>query len=376
MVQDEIEALRQELETVIDRVRGSLDHDRRLQEVARLESSMAEPDFWERPEQARRMTKQLGVLRGPLDNYTRLKHQLDEWTDLWDLLRSDPDDELNRGLLKEGSELMAELRQLELTLILTGPYDGEDAILTLHAGAGGTEAQDWVEMLLRMYLRWAERRGFSTRILDQLPGEEAGLKSVSVEVQGTNVFGFLRPERGIHRLVRISPFDASGRRHTSFASVEVIPDLEMDETIDIRPEDLRVDTFRASGAGGQHINKTDSAVRITHLPSGVVVSCQSERSQRSNRETAMKLLLGKLAELKEREWEAKMAEVRGVQADIGWGSQIRSYVFQPYTTVRDHRTRYQTGNVTQVMDGDLDGFIESYLQAQARGSLSFESEDL
>jgi len=355
---------------------GLFDHDRRLQEVARLESSMAEPDFWERPEQARRMTKQLGVLRGPLDNYTRLKHQLDEWTDLWDLLRTDPDDELIRGLFKEGSELMAELRQLELTLILTGPYDGEDAILTLHAGAGGTEAQDWVEMLLRMYLRWAERRGFSTRILDQLPGEEAGLKSVSVEVQGTNVFGFLRPERGIHRLVRISPFDASGRRHTSFASVEVIPDLEMDETIDIRPEDLRVDTFRASGAGGQHINKTDSAVRITHLPSGVVVSCQSERSQRSNRETAMKLLLGKLAELKEREWEAKMAEVRGVQADIGWGSQIRSYVFQPYTTVRDHRTRYQTGNVTQVMDGDLDGFIESYLQAQARGSLSFESEEL
>ncbi len=322
------------------------------------------------------MTKQLGVMRDPLDRYNRLSQKLTEWRELWDLVRFEPDDGLTRGLLVEGAEVRTELRELELTLILTGPYDGEDAILTLHAGAGGTEAQDWVEMLLRMYLRWAERRGFNTRILDQLPGEEAGLKSVSVEVQGTNVFGFLRPERGVHRLVRISPFDASGRRHTSFASVEVIPALEMDETIEIRLEDLRVDTFRASGAGGQHINKTDSAIRITHLPSGVVVSCQSERSQHSNRETAMKMLLGKLAELKEREWEAKMAEVRGVQADIGWGSQIRSYVFQPYTTVRDHRTRYQMGNVSQVMDGDLDGFIESFLQAQARGTLSLDSDDL
>jgi peptide chain release factor 2 len=245
----------------------------------------------------------------------------------------------------------------------------------LHAGAGGTEAQDWVEMLLRMYLRWAERRGFDTRILDQLAGEEAGLKSVSVEMRGTNVFGLLRSERGIHRLVRISPFDASGRRHTSFASVEVIPELEMDENIEIRPEDLRVDTFRASGAGGQHINKTDSAVRITHLPTNIVVGCQSERSQHANRETAMKMLLGKLAEMREREWEEKMAAVRGVQANIGWGSQIRSYVFQPYTIVRDHRTRWQMGNVDAVMDGDLNGFIEAFLQAEARGTLSFEVEE-
>lgn len=336
---------------------------------------MAERDFWDHPERARRITKQLGTLRDPLDRYLRLRQKVGEWVELWELVQAEPDDGVTRSLSKEGSDLMTELRDLELTLILTGPYDSEDAILTLHAGAGGTEAQDWVEMLLRMYLRWVERRGFSARILDQLPGEEAGLKSVSVEVQGTNVFGFLRPERGIHRLVRISPFDASGRRHTSFASVEVIPDLDMDESIEIRPEDLRVDTFRASGAGGQHINKTDSAVRITHLPTGVVVSCQSERSQHANRETAMKMLRGKLAEIKEREWEAKMAEVRGVQADIGWGSQIRSYVFQPYTIVRDHRTRYQVGNVGQVMDGDLDGFIEAFLQAQARGTLSLESGD-
>lgn len=335
---------------------------------------MAERDFWDQPQRARQITKQLGILRDPLDTYSRLHSKVQEWMELLELLQGDQDESLTRNLLHEGSELMDELRALELTLILTGPYDGEDAILTLHAGAGGTEAQDWVEMLLRMYLRWAERRGFKTRILDQLPGEEAGLKSVSVEVQGPNVFGFLRPERGIHRLVRISPFDASGRRHTSFASVEVIPDIDMDDSIEIRPEDLRVDTFRASGAGGQHINKTDSAVRITHLATGIVVSCQSERSQHANRETAMKLLVGKLAELKEREWETKMAEVRGVQADIGWGSQIRSYVFQPYTIVRDHRTRFQLGNVAQVMDGGLDGFIEAFLQAQARGTLSLESE--
>ncbi len=337
---------------------------------------MSQPNFWDQPERARHLTKELGVLRDPLDRFTMLSDKFREWSDMWVLVEEEPDEGLLRALLQEGSDLMKEARALELTLILKGPYDAEDAIFTLHAGAGGTEAQDWVEMLLRMYLRWAERRGFETRILDQLPGEEAGLKSVSVEVRGTNVFGFLRPERGIHRLVRISPFDASGRRHTSFASVEVIPDLEMDESIEIRPEDLRVDTFRASGAGGQHINKTDSAVRLTHLPSGLVVSCQSERSQHANRETAMKMLLGKLAEVKEREWEAKMAAVRGVQADIGWGSQIRSYVFQPYTTVRDHRTRYQVGNVGQVMDGDLDGFIEAYLQAEARGTLSLDAEDV
>ncbi len=340
---------------------------------------MAAPDFWNHPERARHLTKQLGVLRGPLDDFSRIESAVGDWRELWALARSESEagseEALQKSLLEDGQSLLRDLRGLELTLILRGPYDGEDAILTLHAGAGGTEAQDWAEMLLRMYLRWAERKGFTTRILDQLPGEEAGLKSVSVEVQGTNAFGFLRAERGIHRLVRISPFDASGRRHTSFASAEVIPDLEMDDSIVIRPEDLRIDTFRASGAGGQHINKTDSAVRITHLPTGTVVTCQSERSQHANRETAMRLLRGKLAEIREREWEAKMAEVRGVQLDIGWGSQIRSYVFQPYTSVRDHRTRYQVSNVTAVMDGELDGFIEAFLQAEARGTLSFETEE-
>ncbi len=336
---------------------------------------MAEGDFWSDPARAERISKQLRVVAGPLEEYARLERQSRDWNELVRLALEEGDTDLLQTEVHEADRLLTQLRALELTLILRGPYDMESAILTLHAGAGGTEAQDWVEMLLRMYLRWAETRGFSTRIIDQLPGEEAGLKSVSVEVKGERAFGFLRAERGVHRLVRISPFDASGRRHTSFASVEVVPDVDADDTIEIRPEDLRVDTYRASGAGGQHINKTESAVRITHLSTGIVVSCQSERSQHSNRETAMKMLRGKLADLKEREWEEKMAEVRGIQTDIGWGSQIRSYVFQPYTIVRDHRTRYEVGNVQAVMDGDIDGFIESYLQGEARGSLVPEEAD-
>ena len=337
---------------------------------------MAEPDFWSDPPRAERITKQLRVVSGPLESFQRLESQVGEWADLVQLALQEGDQDLLKSLVRDSDAMLIELRALELALILQGPYDHESALLTLHAGAGGTEAQDWAEMLLRMYLRWAESRGFGTRIIDQLPGEEAGVKSVSVEVRGENAFGFLRAERGVHRLVRISPFDASGRRHTSFASVEVVPDIEQeDESIVIRPEDLRVDTFRASGAGGQHINKTESAVRLTHLPTGIVVACQSERSQHSNRETAMKMLRGKLAELKEREWEQKMAEVRGIQTDIGWGSQIRSYVFQPYTIVRDHRTRFEMGNVQAVMDGDIDGFIEAYLQGEARGSLMPEEAD-
>lgn len=336
---------------------------------------MAEPEFWSEPARAERISRQLRVVAGPLEDFLRLAQEVQDWDELAQLATQEGDSDLLKQELREAERLSVALRALELTLILKGPYDQESAILTLHAGAGGTEAQDWVEMLLRMYLRWAETRQFSTRIIDQLPGEEAGLKSVSVEVKGERAFGFLRAERGVHRLVRISPFDASGRRHTSFASVEVLPDVEADETIEVRPEDLRVDTYRASGAGGQHINKTESAVRLTHLPTGIVVSCQSERSQHSNRETAMKMLRGKLAEVKEREWEEKMAEVRGVQSDIGWGSQIRSYVFQPYTIVRDHRTRFEVGNVGAVMDGDIDGFIEAYLQGEARGLLAPEAAD-
>lgn len=343
-----------------------------MREQETLEAIMAAPDFWSDPARAEKVSRQLRSVSQPLERHRMLEQRYRDWVDMVDLAAAENDLSMLREQLDEAGQLIAALRELELAVILQGPYDHEDALLSLHAGAGGTEAQDWVAMLLRMYLRWAEGRGFKASIIDQLAGEEAGLKSVTVEVRGPDAFGFLRAERGVHRLVRISPFDASGRRHTSFASVEVQPMLEADDSIEIRPDDLKVDTFRASGAGGQHINKTESAIRITHLPTGIVVSCQTQRSQHSNRETAMTMLRAKLADLKEREWERKMAELRGQQADIGWGSQIRSYVFQPYTIVRDHRTRYETGNVQAVMDGAIDGFIEAYLQGEARGALAME----
>ncbi|PSR24468.1 MAG: peptide chain release factor 2 [Sulfobacillus benefaciens] len=333
---------------------------------------MVSPDFWNDPARAESVAKQLTRVKGPLEKYHALSQRIRDWDELVDLALEENDLEILKGQQREAEDLLKALREFELTLILRGPYDHEDAIISLHAGAGGTEAQDWVAMLLRMYLRWTEKHGFRADIIDSLEGEEAGYKSVTVEIHGENAFGFLRPERGVHRLIRISPFDASGRRHTSFASVEVMPDLQNDETIQIRPEDLKVDTFRASGAGGQHINKTESAVRITHLPTGIVVGCQSERSQHSNRETAMRMLRGKLAELQQQQWEKHMAELRGEQAEIGWGSQIRTYVFQPYSVVRDHRTRYEVPNAPVVMDGELDGFIEAFLQQEARGALQPE----
>jgi peptide chain release factor 2 len=330
---------------------------------------MAAEDFWNDPQEARGVLKRLRLVQGPLEHYETLARRVAEWRELEQLARAEGDETVLAELRTEAEELTRRLEQLELELILTGPYDGENALLTLHAGAGGTEAQDWVEMLLRMYLRWAERHDMETRVLDLLPGEEAGIKSVTVQVRGDHAYGFLRPERGVHRLVRISPFDASGRRHTSFASVDVMPDLEEESEVEIRPEDLKIETFRSSGAGGQHVNKTESAVRITHLPTGIVVSCQNERSQHANRDTAMRMLRAKLAQRQEEERLRKLAEIRGEQPDIGWGSQIRSYVFQPYSIVRDHRTRVEIGNVQAVMDGDLDPFIRAYLQAEARGAL-------
>ncbi len=336
---------------------------------------MASPDFWTDPARAETVSKQLRRIKGPLDKYHAVSQQMQDWSDLVDLALEENDLDILKLQQHEAQDLLSVLRKFELTLILRGPYDHEDAIISLHAGAGGTEAQDWVSMLLRMYLRWTEKHGFRAEMIDSLEGEEAGYKSVTLEIHGENAFGFLRPERGVHRLIRISPFDASGRRHTSFASVEVMPDLENDETIQIRPEDLKVDTFRASGAGGQHINKTESAVRITHMPTGIVVGCQSERSQHSNRETAMRMLRGKLAELQQQQWEKHLAELRGEQAEIGWGSQIRTYVFQPYSVVRDHRTRYEVPNAQVVMNGELDGFIEAFLQQEARGALQPEEND-
>lgn len=335
---------------------------------------MARPDFWEDQAAAREMGKALTRIKDPVDAYDGLERRWQDWYELWQLSREEPPDPAIESELRQDAQgLLLEWRTLELGLVLKGPYDHEDAIISLHAGAGGTEAQDWVSMLVRMYLRWAERHGLKSAVMDQLPGEEAGLKSIAISIRGPHAFGFLRPERGVHRLIRMSPFDSSGRRHTSFASVEVMPDLQNETDIEIRAEDLRVDTYRSSGAGGQHVNKTESAVRLTHLPTGLVAACQSERSQYSNRETAMRMLRAKLAELKEREWEEHLAKVRGDQSDIGWGSQIRTYVFQPYSGVRDHRTRFEMGNVQAVMDGEIDGFIEAYLQQEARGTFNREA---
>ena len=279
-----------------------------------------------------------------------------------ELLCLEEDNELIKELLKDTLKLQKELEDLELQTLLSGKYDKNNAILTLHPGAGGTESQDWAEMLYRMYSKWAASNGFSLKELDYLEGDEAGLKSVTFLISGLNAYGYLKSEMGVHRLVRISPFDAGGRRHTSFASLEVLPEITEDIEIEINPDDLRIDTYRASGAGGQHINKTSSAVRITHIPTNIVVACQSERSQIQNRETAMKMLKSKLLELKEKEKKDKIEDLKGNQMDIAWGSQIRSYVFCPYTLVKDHRTNYETGNVQAVMDGDLNGFMEAYLK--------------
>lgn len=305
-------------------------------------------------------------LREKLNGLNKLKSDCEDLLTLIELALEEKDesviDEVNSGF----KDVKSRFEKLRLQTLLKGEYDKNDAIFTLHAGAGGTEAMDWVQMLLRMYTRWAEKNNYQTRILDLLEGEEAGIKSVTVEVTGENAYGFLKSEKGVHRLVRISPFDASGRRHTSFASMEVMPVMDESVQIDINPDDLKMDVFRASGAGGQHVNKTSSAVRITHIPTGIVVSCQTERSQHQNRETAMKMLYARLLELKEREKQQKINELKGEQMDIAWGSQIRSYIFCPYTLVKDHRTGYEEGNVDKVMDGEIDEFISAYLTWRTR----------
>ncbi len=305
--------------------------------------------------------QKLKTMKSKVDEYQGLQNNLDDAKTLNELGMEEDDP----SVISEVEELIKKVREnlnkLRLETLLTGKYDKNNAMLTLHAGAGGTEAQDWVQMLLRMYTRWAEEKNYTVKTLDFLAGDEAGVKSVTIHVIGENAYGYLKSEKGVHRLVRISPFDASGRRHTSFASMEVMPELDDDIEVDINPDDLRVDTFRSSGAGGQHINKTESAIRITHMPTGIVVSCQTERSQFQNRDTAMKMLKAKLLELKEREQKEKIEDLKGVQMDIAWGSQIRSYVFCPYTLVKDHRTNYEEGNVNSVMDGEIDGFINAYL---------------
>ncbi len=330
-------------------------------QIEELEQKASEPDFWNDTENSQKVLQKIKTLKDKLERYNKLVAQWEDLNTLCELGIEEQDESVIPEAEEGFKVFKKEFEALKLETLLTGQYDKNNAILTLHAGAGGTEAQDWVQMLLRMYTRWAEKKGFTVKILDYLDGEEAGIKSVTFEVIGENAYGFLKSEKGVHRLVRISPFDASGRRHTSFASLDVMPELSDDIEVNINPDDLRIDTYRSSGAGGQHINKTESAVRITHIPTGIVVSCQSERSQFQNKDTAMKMLKSKLMELKERENKEKIEDLKGIQLEIAWGSQIRSYVFCPYTLVKDHRTNYEEINVDTVMDGELDGFINSYL---------------
>ncbi|MGH6886801.1 MAG: peptide chain release factor 2 [Geminicoccales bacterium] len=345
-------------------LRGFLDVAGKESRLAVLERSMADGSLWADAARARQSVAEVKTLKGWLEPYRALRKRVDEARELNELLEAEPhmDLQLQRSLEQEADQIGAQLEALELQNMLQGPDDGRDALLTIHPGAGGTESQDWAEMLVRMYTRWAERHGFTVDVLDLLPGEEAGIKAAELEIRGRYAYGFLKAEKGVHRLVRISPFDSQSRRHTSFASVFVYPVVDDEIEIEIRDEDLRIDTFRASGKGGQHVNKTSSAVRITHLPSGIVVGCQQERSQGKNKATAMKMLNARLYERAVAEREAKKAEVDKQKTDIAWGNQIRSYVFQPYTMVNDHRTELKVGDVHKVMDGDLDPFIEAFLK--------------
>jgi len=334
--------------------------ENRLQE---LEAETVKEEFWQKDsKETGKVLAEIKQIKNKVVQYRKAEQEAENLIELTELANLDNDEDVAKDIIKSTAKLENEVEKLELQTLLSGKYDKNNAILTLHPGAGGTESQDWAEMLYRMYTRWAVKNGYEVKELDYLEGEEAGVKSVTFEIIGENAYGYMKGEMGVHRLVRISPFDAGGRRHTSFASLEVLPEITDDISIDINPDDLRIDTYRASGAGGQHINKTSSAVRITHIPTNTVVACQSERSQIQNRETAMKMLKSKLLNLKEKEQKETIDELKGVQKDIAWGSQIRSYVFCPYTLVKDHRTNYEVGNVESVMDGNIDGFIEAYLK--------------
>lgn len=330
-----------------------------------LEEQTTVPGFWDEPAGAQKTMQKITALKNRVELYLDLKRYFDDLKVLWELGMEEADESLEGEIDRGLADMVGRLDRLELDLMLSGPYDRGSAIISLHAGAGGTEAQDWVQMLLRMYSRWAEEKGYRVETIDLLPGDEAGVKSVTLSISGENAYGYLNAEKGVHRLVRISPFDASGRRHTSFASVDVLPEASDDEEVNIDPADLRIDTYRSGGAGGQHVNKTDSAVRITHLSTGIVVQCQNERSQLANRLHAMKLLQAKLLDLQIRKREEELASLRGDQQDIAWGSQIRSYVFHPYSLVKDHRTGVEIGNVSAVMDGDIDSFISAFLRQQS-----------
>lgn len=328
---------------------------------------MGAGSFWNDQTEAQRIMREASLLKRKIDDWSAAHTKQEDVAVLLELAVEEGDEAELDAVAAALAALGGEIERLELSTLLTGDYDNANAILSIHPGAGGTESQDWAQMLLRMYTRWAEQHGYKVETLDFLPGDEAGIKSVTLQITGPNAYGFLYSEKGVHRLVRISPFDASGRRHTSFASVDVMPEVDDAQEVQIEPTDLKIDTYRSSGAGGQYVNKTESAIRITHIPTGIVVSCQTERSQHANREAAMRVLRAKLLERRMEEQMAKLAEIRGEQREIAWGSQIRSYVFCPYTMVKDHRTDHEVGNVSSVMDGEIDSFIEAYLRWRARG---------
>ncbi len=349
---------------------NALGLDRIKMEIEQLEQRASQPGFWDDVENSQKILQKTGTLKNKVAEYDGLTSAYEDTLALIELADEEEDLSLLEEAQSEVDRVKDSLEKQKLQTLLTGEYDSKNAILTFHAGAGGTEAQDWAMMLYRMYMRWAERHNFKVKEVDYLDGEEAGLKSAVLLIEGENAYGYLKSESGVHRLVRVSPFDASGRRHTSFASLEVMPEIDNTIEVDIRPEDIKMDVYRASGAGGQKVNKTSSAVRLTHIPTGIVVACQVERSQYQNRDVAMTMLKSKLIEIKEREHLDKIEDIKGVQKEIAWGAQIRSYVFMPYTMVKDHRTSFETGNVNAVMDGDLDGFINAYLKAASLDQLS------
>ena len=364
----EFEELRLRLldsEKPIENLKEALAIDSLKAEVEVLEKESAAPDFWDDMENSQKVMQKIGSLKAKVTGYESLKSDYEDALVMIELADEEGDLSLLDDCTASVKDIETRVEDMTLSTLLSGEFDGKNALLTFHAGAGGTEAQDWAEMLFRMYNRWGERHGYKVSTLDYLDGDVAGIKSATILVEGENAYGYLKGEMGIHRLVRVSPFDSSGRRHTSFASVEVMPESDDDVNVEIREEDIKMDVYRASGAGGQKVNKTSSAVRLTHIPTGIVVSCQIERSQHQNREVAMRMLKSKLVEIKERENLERIEDIKGDQKEIAWGSQIRSYVFMPYTLAKDHRTGFEMGNITAVMDGDIDGFINAYLKQKS-----------
>lgn len=374
----QIEELKQELlaqQPKIEYLKEALGYQKLLEQKKQLDEQAAQPDFWNDVENTKKVLKEQKTVNEKVGSYENLVRMYEDAQTMLELAAEEEFDSEGeqesflQDIRTSLKEIAQRIEEEKLSALLSGEFDQNNAILSFHAGAGGTEAQDWVQMLYRMYARWSERHHFKVKVLDYLAGEEAGIKSASILITGTNAYGFLKSEHGVHRLVRISPFDASGRRQTSFASLEVMPEIDDDYDIEINPADLKIDTYRSGGAGGQHVNKTESAIRITHIPTGVIVACQNERSQHQNREVAMKMLKSKLVKIKEREHLKRIEDIKGEQQQIGWGSQIRSYVFMPYTLVKDHRTNCESGNINAVMDGDLDPFINAYLKAASQGEI-------